>query len=101
MHATAGDYIIRGIKGEYYPCKPDIFLETYEPVTEESDLELVGEDGEQRLVKRLPRNVGGKQAPLAEGTAELDDKFPVISDADLVEQMHKHTKPIDPNQFKD
>jgi hypothetical protein len=78
MHATAGDYIIRGIKGEYYPCKPDIFLETYEPVTEESDLELVGEDGEQRLVKRLPRNVGGKQAPLAEGTAELDDPKPTI-----------------------
>ncbi|MFU2102400.1 hypothetical protein [Paenibacillus larvae] len=27
-----GDYIIRGVKGEYYPCKPDIFAETYEPV---------------------------------------------------------------------
>lgn len=27
-----GDYIIRGIQGEYYPCKPDIFEETYEPV---------------------------------------------------------------------
>ena len=31
--ATEGDYIIRGIKGEYYACKPDIFVETYEPVT--------------------------------------------------------------------
>lgn len=30
--ATVGDYIIRGIKGEIYPCKPDIFLATYEPV---------------------------------------------------------------------
>ncbi|WP_096761194.1 hypothetical protein [Paenibacillus larvae] len=27
-----GDYIIRGVKGEYYPCKPDIFTETYELV---------------------------------------------------------------------
>jgi hypothetical protein len=27
-----GDWIIRGIKGEYYPCKPDIFAATYEPV---------------------------------------------------------------------
>lgn len=26
----AGDYIIRGIQGEYYPCKPDIFAQTYE-----------------------------------------------------------------------
>lgn len=32
MHANIGDYIIRGIKGEYYPCKPDIFNETYHEV---------------------------------------------------------------------
>lgn len=31
-HVSVGDYIIRGIKGELYPCKPDIFEETYEPV---------------------------------------------------------------------
>lgn len=29
--ADAGDWIIRGIKGELYPCKPDIFAATYEP----------------------------------------------------------------------
>lgn len=29
------DYIIRGVKGELYPCKPDIFRLTYEPVPEE------------------------------------------------------------------
>lgn len=28
--ASAGDYIIKGIKGEFYPCKPDIFWKTYE-----------------------------------------------------------------------
>lgn len=27
-----GDYIIRGVQGEFYPCKPDIFEATYEPV---------------------------------------------------------------------
>lgn len=32
--ANPGDYIIRGIKGELYPCKPDIFVATYEKVTE-------------------------------------------------------------------
>jgi len=31
MRADAGDWIIRGIKGEFYPCKPDIFEATYEP----------------------------------------------------------------------
>jgi hypothetical protein len=30
--ARPGDYIIQGIKGELYPCKPDIFAATYEPV---------------------------------------------------------------------
>ncbi len=32
MRASAGDYIITGINGEQYPCKPDIFAKTYEPV---------------------------------------------------------------------
>ena len=30
MTASMGDYIIKGIQGEFYPCKPDIFLATYE-----------------------------------------------------------------------
>lgn len=30
-HANGGDFIIRGVKGEIYPCKPDIFEMTYEP----------------------------------------------------------------------
>lgn len=32
LTASVGDYIIRGIKGEFYPCKPDIFAATYEAV---------------------------------------------------------------------
>jgi hypothetical protein len=31
MVASPGDWIIRGVQGEFYPCKPDIFAETYEP----------------------------------------------------------------------
>lgn len=31
MRAEIGDWIIRGVKGEFYPCKPDIFAATYEP----------------------------------------------------------------------
>lgn len=29
MHVSVGDYIIQGVQGEVYPCKPDIFEETY------------------------------------------------------------------------
>lgn len=32
MTANKGDYIIKGVKGEFYPCKPDIFKATYELV---------------------------------------------------------------------
>ena len=32
MKADIGDYIITGVKGEQYPCKPDIFEQTYELV---------------------------------------------------------------------
>lgn len=31
MIASVGDWIIKGVKGEFYPCKPDIFAATYEP----------------------------------------------------------------------
>ena len=37
MHASVGDYIITGVRGEQYPCKPDIFLETYEPAEGDAD----------------------------------------------------------------
>jgi hypothetical protein len=32
MRADQGDYVIKGVQGEFYPCKPDIFEQTYEAV---------------------------------------------------------------------
>lgn len=43
MEATEGDWIIRGIKGELYPCKPDIFAATYEAMSGASS--VIGEEG--------------------------------------------------------
>ena len=34
VRADCGDYIIKGVNGEFYPCKPDIFEKTYERVEE-------------------------------------------------------------------
>lgn len=34
MHVKPNDWVICGVKGEFYPCKPDIFEATYEAVTE-------------------------------------------------------------------
>jgi len=32
MRAVDGDWVVKGVQGEFYPCKPDIFAATYEPV---------------------------------------------------------------------
>lgn len=40
MECKVGDFIIKGIKGELYPCKPDIFLATYEHVDQESPVDI-------------------------------------------------------------
>lgn len=37
MAATAGSYIIRGVRGEFYPCQPDIFEETYYEVEDNNE----------------------------------------------------------------
>lgn len=39
MTASPGDYIIKGVDGELYPCKPDIFEKTYEKVEESKESE--------------------------------------------------------------
>lgn len=40
MRAVNSDWIIKGIQGEFYPCKPEIFDATYEEVNSELDAEL-------------------------------------------------------------
>lgn len=37
MSAGLGDWVIRGVQGEFYPCKPGIFAATYEPADDEED----------------------------------------------------------------
>lgn len=37
MNVSNGDYIIKGVQGEFYPCKPDIFELTYEKVGEQTN----------------------------------------------------------------
>lgn len=37
MRVSPNDYIIKGVQGEFYPCKPDIFEATYEPVSHQTN----------------------------------------------------------------
>jgi len=51
MTASIGDYIIKGVKGEFYPCKPDIFVETYDEVLESEmpGLDVLSNDCKESL----------------------------------------------------
>lgn len=37
LYADPGDWIIKSVNGEFYPCKPDIFEKTYEPVPQDEE----------------------------------------------------------------
>ena len=61
--ATEGDWIIKGVAGEFYPCKPDIFAATYEPfVGEEPNMqnienpETVESTSDERTVNNVMRH---------------------------------------------
>lgn len=54
MTANKGDYIIKGIQGELYPCKPDIFNQTYD-IKLDGDIDLTGEV-RQYHHKKKPEN---------------------------------------------
>lgn len=47
MTAKLNDYIIKGVKGEFYPCKPDIFEETYSLFEEKTRDDILNEEIEQ------------------------------------------------------
>lgn len=56
MRASPGDWIIRGIKGELYPCKPDIFAATYDVAAPASDIAAAPEQQQdQALVDLMPK----------------------------------------------
>ena len=51
MRATEGDFIIKGINGEFYPCKPDVFSETYELVEDKPKWEKCEECDSEKFTK--------------------------------------------------
>ena len=53
MRVSEGDWIIKGVKGEFYPCKPDVFKQTYEVVDENGDDKAVEGDALEKLASEL------------------------------------------------
>ena len=54
--ANKGDWIIKGIKGEFYPCKPDIFAATYEPAVKTIELKIEATSQMNRRLRELVRS---------------------------------------------
>lgn len=83
MHAQRGDWIIRGVKGELYPCKPDIFALTYEaanspaiPSLTDADIDVIGLSSNieafQNKEFRMRRNQNMTHSERADYDAEID-----------------------------
>ena len=62
MKASIGDYIITGVNGEQYPCKPDIFEKTYEAVTNTNYDRIKGMSVEE-MAKWLAMHIDNYRAP--------------------------------------
>ena len=75
MRCSPGDWLIRGVAGEVYPCKPDIFAATYEPASNAS----VAEAAE---VERLRAEVLELKARSAAASKRLGDLKAMISHAE-------------------
>lgn len=56
MHADINDYIIQGVEGNFYPCKPDIFEKTYEVASQQSQLD----DKQKIVLEQLKINAGSE-----------------------------------------
>jgi hypothetical protein len=77
--ASVGDYIIKGVKGEFYPCKPDIFDMTYDIVGKEAlDEGLLANDDRHMIISSLKKY--GVVLPEDDCLWENEDFLEVVAD---------------------
>jgi ribosomal protein L32 len=83
MVANTGDYIIRGVKGEYYPCKPDIFEMTYELSSALPQQEICINCDEQKETHEICMDCIGKL---------IKENQQEISDEEIEKEAEKRSK---------
>ena len=77
MHVDINDYIIQGVEGEFYPCKPDIFEKTYEVASQQSQLD----DNQKIVLEWLKSNRNSLKVPMLAfyELAELADENTILA----------------------
>lgn len=95
MEVSKGDYVIKGVKGEFYPCKPDIFQQTYESAETQKELEEAAEEYTQKMLESWRFDSTGCR-PLrepfiagAEWQAEKDARDMYMSDNRHYEKVYQ------------
>lgn len=85
MTASAGDWIIRGVAGEYYPCKPDIFAKSYEPVT-------VSQSCYGEKIREIRKYIA-RLVPSDEGSLQIIEDMKALLGFDWDRSEPKHPPP--------
>ncbi|MGY5764961.1 hypothetical protein ACXET9_07170 [Brachybacterium sp. DNPG3] len=75
MRVSPGDYVIRGVKGEFYPCKPDVFEATYEIAHEEPTRKTALDRLDEWEHKQEPTDAEVEAAALEQGTLYALQEF--------------------------
>lgn len=97
MTARAGDWIIKGVKGEYYPCKHDIFEETYELNRLTSAAPAEGVGMREAAAKVLDNELLAYTAAMKEATNDYDERGRLSLVSTLLETLSLRIRalPID------
>lgn len=73
--ASAGDYIIKGVAGEFYPCKPDIFAQTYDAVRQAPAWVEKERDYREELFQLIRENPSLPVIPMVDSDVVADDGY--------------------------
>lgn len=99
--ATEGDWIIRGLRGEYYPCKCDIFEATYDPADATSEhtrltAEIAEKDAEIERLDRVFHNQGNLREQIFDLQLEIRRLNDLIGNTRLADQeaIERHTRRV-------
>lgn len=82
MSISPGDYIIKGVQGEFYPCKPDIFEQTYEKADES-----LKEDDTETLINEFVRELNLLSKSFDQEVSSIKSKYSTV--------LGKSTNPFD------